>query len=1155
MYVTLSWRLLRIRACVVHEPKFSGTGLRAENLMSKASTVLPAALGILSLAGIAMGQITNDALKKGFQNPPNAARPLVWWHWMNGNITREGIKLDLEWMHRIGIAGFQNFDAALSTPQVVEKRLVYMTPEWKDAFKYAISIGDQFGMEMAIAGSPGWSESGGPWVPPSQGMKKYVWSETLVEGGKPFAGKLSSPPTVTGPFQNIASGAGTADHTPQFYADAAVVAFRVPAGDASDSVPAKITTSGGELNSAMLSDGDLTKSTNLPVPEPGSVSWIQFEYPSARTIRAVTYVTRDPGELEAALTGVGAPQKTLEASEDGRNFRKVASLPGGEMPEHTASFAPVKAKYFRVTFTPTPAPPIPFWAEGSTPDSFGIDPSKAAKAYRIAELVLHSDARVNRFEEKAAFVPESNLYQYPTPPVDASNAIRKSEVIDLTAKMRPDGTLDWTPTEGRWMVLRIGYSLLGITNHPATPEATGLEVDKLDRRFVKDYFEKYLDSYKDAVGAGWMGKRGIRYVINDSWEAGSQNWTDNMLAQFKTLRGYDPKPWLPVLTGRVVESGEASDRFLWDLRKTIADLIANEHYGQLEATLHERGMGHYGESHEGGRAFVADGMEVKKFNEVPMSAMWTQLPGVNKIQYTANADIRESASVAHIYGQNLVAAESMTASGVAAWAWSPATLKPTADAELLNGVNRFVIHESTHQPLTGKLPGLTLGPFGQWFNRNETWAEQARPWIDYLARSSYLLQQGRFGADVIYFYGEDSNLTALFGGKAPDVPAGYAFDYVNADALIHELRVTNGQIVTKGGMQYKLLALDSNSRHMSLPVLRAIHKLVADGAVIGGPKPTDDPSEADDQAEFVKLSSDLFGDGSGVHRVGKGTVYAGQKASNVVSALNLKPDFDYARHDANLAIEFVHRKLTAGDIYFVDNRSDQPVSLDATFRVAGKQPELWHAETGAAEPVSFKITGGRTTVPLRLEPWGTVFVVFDIRAAATAHSIIAARETSLATVTGNWVVAFESGRGAPASATLNQLSDWSQNTDPGVKYFSGIATYTNTFQAAPECFAKGTRLSLDLGDVKNLAVVTVNGKAVGEAWHAPYRLDVTSALKPGNNEIQITVVNAWVNRLIGDQQPGATKITFTDVTPYKATSPLLPSGLLGPVTVVRSEAR
>ncbi len=1103
--------------------------------MSKRDRILSAALSFLSFAGMAIGQSTGDALKKGFEDPPNSARPLVWWHWMNGNITQEGIKLDLEWMHRVGIAGFQNFDAALATPKVVEKRLAYMTPEWKEAFKYAIGLGDRFGMEMAIAGSPGWSESGGPWVPAAHGMKKYVWSETVVEGGKPFTGKVAQPPSITGPFQSIAAGPFDRARAVQFYADAAVVAFRIAAeGAAEDPAPAKITASGSGLDGAMLSDGDLTKPTNLPIAEAGSMSWIQFEYSSPRTIRSVTYVTKEPGDLLASMTGVGAPEKTLEASDDGQNFRKVASLPGGEAPEHTISFGPVRAKYFRVTFKPMPPPPVPMWAAGASPASFGIDPSKPPKTYKIAEMVLRSDARVNRFEEKAAFVPEGDLYRYATPEVGAPGAIKKSDVIDLTKKMQPDGTLDWTPPDGKWLIVRIGYSLLGITNHPATPEATGLEVDKLDRRFVKDYFEKYLDSYKDAVGAGWMGKRGIRYVINDSWEAGSQNWTDNMLAQFQTLRGYDPKPWLPVLTGRIVETAEASDRFLWDFRKTIADLIANEHYGQLEATLHERGMGHYGESHEAGRAFVADGMEVKKFNEVPMSAMWTQLPGVNKVQYGANADIRESASVAHIYGQNLVAAESMTASGAASWAWSPATLKPTADAEMLAGVNRFVIHESAHQPLIGKAPGLTLGPFGQWFNRNETWAEQARPWIDYLARSSYLLQQGRFAADVIYFYGEDSNLTAIFDGKAPDVPAGYGFDYINADGLIHELSAANGQIVTKSGMRYKVLGLDPYSRHMSLPVLRAIHKLVRDGAVVAGPKPTDDPSLGDDQAEFLKLSSDLFGDGSGVHKVGQGTVYAGQNLGDVFAALHLNPDFDYAKSGDGSDLEFVHRKLTDGDIYFVDNRSDQGVSIEAMFRVTGKQPELWHAETGTSEPVSFKMADGRTTVPLRLEPWGTVFVVFDRSAAATSHAMTPSKETTVATVSGPWKVGFQAGRGAPASAIMNELSDWSNNTDPGVKYFSGIATYTNTVQASPDWFSKGARISLDLGDVKNLAVLTVNGKEIGEAWHAPYRLDVTSALKPGANEIEVKVVNAWVNRLIGDEQPGASKIAFADVKPYKA---------------------
>ena len=273
--------------------------------------------------------------------------------------------------------------------------------------------------------------------------------------------------------------------------------------------------------------------------------------------------------------------------------------------------------------------------------------------------------------------------------------------------------------------------------------------------------ENYLDSYKSAVGASNMGEHGVTSVTNDSWEAGSQNWTDDMVEQFRRLRGYNPMPWMPVLTGVVVGSSAQSDRFLWDFRETIGDLISSQHFGTIQQVLDQWHLQHYCESDEGGRAFVADGMEVKKDCQIPMGAMWTQSPGVNKIEYNYNTDDRESASVAHIYGQNLAAAESMTAS-TAPWAWSPATLRPTADQEFLNGINRIFIHESAHQPLINAKPGLTLGKYGQWFNRNETWANQAKPWVSYLARNSYMLQQGRFAADILYFYGQDTNLTALY---------------------------------------------------------------------------------------------------------------------------------------------------------------------------------------------------------------------------------------------------------------------------------------------------------------------------------------------------------------------------------------------------------
>src|SRR6266513_905525 len=880
-------------------------------------------LSVLTVCLVARvpGQTPSDTLENGFLNPPDSAKPRVWWHWMNGNITKEGIKLDLEWMKRVGIGGFQNFDAALNTPKLVDKRLVYMTPEWKDAFQYTTKLADQLELEEAIAGSPGWSESGGPWVKPSQGMKKFVWSETFVQGGQPFSGKLPKPPSTTGPYQNIplfdflAIISGEKPPAPpEFYADTAVIAFPAPGTDVPDAeLHPKVTSSSGNVDASVLAYGDFTRTTALHKAPVGQQAWVQFEFAKPQTIRALTFALGGPVNPFQDVMGGAAPGPDLEASEDGVSFRKVSTIPNNGARVHTISFPETTARFYRVTFTSPPPftgpPAMQFDADFG---DFNLPPSKD---YAIAELALHAGPRVNRVEETAAFATLTNLYAAPTPHVAAAEAVAKSAVVDLTSKMRPDGSLDWTPPAGRWVVMRFGYSLLGITNHPASPEGTGLEVDKLNPDYVREYMNAYLDNYKSAVGP-LMGKRGLQYVINDSWEAGTQNWTDNLIA----------------------------------------------------AILKERGMGHYGESHEEGRAFMGDGMQVKRSNTVPMSAMWTQKPGVNKEQYGYNADIRESASVAHLYGQNLVAAESLTAAS-GAWAWSPATLKPTADKELAMGLNRFVIHTSVHQPLLDKKPGLALGPFGQWFTRNETWAEQAKPWVTYLARNSYLLQQGRFAADIVYFYGEDSNITALFGAKSPEIPTGYNFDYVNADALVHLLTIENGELATASGMRYRVLALDPFSQHMSLSVLRRIRDLVQAGAVVCGPKPVATPSLSDDTTEFQGILDQLWGPTGAGNSVGKGRVHSNEKLGDLLAAMKVAPDFEYTKPKPDTEVLFVHRRLEGADLYYVDNRKDRSEELETTFRIDGREVELWHADTGKIEPASYKSLNGRTTVPLHLDPW------------------------------------------------------------------------------------------------------------------------------------------------------------------------------------------
>ena len=1111
-----------------------------------------------TVAPILPAQTSTDSLKQGFEDPPNSARPRVWWHWMNGNITKEGIQADLEWMHRVGLGGFQNFDAALNTPKFVDKRLVYMTPEWKDAFKYATTLADQLGLEEAIAGSPGWSESGGPWVKPNQGMKKVVWSELRVEGGKPFKGVLPHPPTTTGPFQNLPVFDFLAAFTgqpqpasPTFYADTAVIAYRAPDSDVRVStLNPRMTASSGNPDFSLLSDDDLVKTTQLPKPNAGQQAWIQYEFASPQTIRAVTLVINDPLASMANMFGAAPSIADVEASDDGQSFRKLVDIPADGGIEHTIAFPPTAAKFFRVGFVAKP--PAGFGnSEFDVDNAFGdMSAMKPNPNFEISELVLHPGARISRFEEKAAFANLPSFDPYPTPDVAGTDAIRKDDVIDLTSKMEPDGTLDWTPPAGSWVVLRFGYSLLGITNHPASPEGTGPEVDKLNPDDVREYMTTYLDNYKDAVG-DLMGKRGLQYVINDSWEAGAQNWTDNLIAEFTKRRGYDPRPWMPVLAGRVIDSPKASEGFLWDLRETLGDMLAEYHYDLITKMLHDRGMGHYGESHEEGRAFIGDGMQVKRSNDVPMSAMWTQKPGVNKDLPGYNADIRESASVAHIYGQNLVAAESMTASS-GAYAWSPLTLKPTADKEMMMGLNRFVIHTSVHQPLMDKKPGFSLGPFGQWFNRNETWADQAKPWVTYLARSSYLLQQGKFVADIVYFYGEDTNLTDLFLHKSPPIPDGYNFDYINADALIHVLTVKDGQLATPSGMHYRVLALDAHAQHMSLPVLRKIRQLVEAGAIVCGAKPTDTPSLADDANEFHKVADELWGSGDGA-ALGKGHVYGKQTLRETLNTLQVAPDFSYTRPQSDTDVLFVHRKVVDGDLYFVDNRNDRYENLNATFRVTGKAAELWHPDTGTTEPASYYIAEGRTTVPLKLAPWQTVFVVFRKPAATPSRTLPAVVETPLGNVDGPWQVSFPPELGAPASATLEALMPWNESSDEGIKYFSGTATYTRSIDVPASWIKPGTRIWLDLGSVKNLAQVSVNGKDLGILWTQPFRVELTSGLKPGENKLEVKVTNGWANRIIGDRQPHAPKqYSFTTPKFYKATAPLWASGLLGPVQIVQS---
>lgn len=553
--------------------------------------------------------------------------------------------------------------------------------------------------------------------------------------------------------------------------------------------------------------------------------------------------------------------------------------------------------------------------------------------------------------------------------------------------------------------------------------------------------------------------------------------------------------------------------------------------------------GRYTESHEAGRAYVGDGMDLKATAEVPMGAMWVTAPWVPvgpdgmPDMSVYDADDKESASVAHIYGQNVAAAESMTAPGGGgkSYSYHPGNLKFVADRELSNGINRFVIHESAHQPDDVHVPGMSLGGIGQWFNRHDSWAPMAGIWADYMSRSSFMLQAGKNVADILYYYGEDGNVTSVFQ-RPSTIPAGYQWDYLNPDGLVHHIHYAKGKMVSTGGTAYKVLWMDRNVDVMSVPVLRKIADLAKAGAWIGGVRPTRSASLSDDPAEFGALVAQIWDSGR------KNVVETKElgdflKAAGVAQDVNIPAGY-----------KFLHRTLADAEVYWVNKPSKEYQKVTLSFRVNGLRPMLWHPDSGMKEEVSYWQKNGRTEVTINLVPDDAVFVVFAGKA-DKEYSVKPDEILSEIPVEGAWTVTFQEKRGAPASATFEKLDSYTESSDKGIKYFSGIASYTNTFEASTE----GKKTILDLGKVADLAEVYVNGEYCGAAWKEPYRVDISRAVKAGENNLEVKVANVWVNRLIGDEQPGATRIAWTDSPATPADIPLLPAGLLGPVKIVLSK--
>ena len=535
--------------------------------------------------------VSMEELLAGWNNPPQDAKPQVWWHWMDGNITKEGIQKDLEWMAASGIGGFHHFDAGLHTEQIVDNRLIYMTPEWKDAFQYAIHLGDSLGLDMTIASSPGWSCMGGPWVKPENGMKKIVWRTVRVAGDKQVDLTLPEGYCVAGNFLNSQNG----EIQDSLYNDIAVLAVKLSDEDKTlEELGAKISASTPGATLEALTDGDLTTAAKLFEVKNGA-PYIQYEFPVAQTFRSVTVADQRTRSLWANEDADWS--SALLKSDDGVTFTEVAKIPSSNVGSMTLTLdKPVTAKYFRLQIA-NPVVNLGEYAAIAAAMGYNMPAPSGPASTSIYEFSLSPVAKVNHAEEKAGFAAPFNLHTYATSISDAGKVA--TEVVDLTAQVK-DGKLSWKAPAGNWKIYRIGYSLTGKQNSPAPAEATGLEVDKLDLKAFGDYFHEYFDMYKEAV-PGFFGDKGIRNVLTDSYEAGQNNWTPNMFQEFKNRRGYDLLPWLPALAGEVIESVEKTEGFLFDYRMTMGELVA-ENYDQISTIAQEYGLkGRWSESHENGR--------------------------------------------------------------------------------------------------------------------------------------------------------------------------------------------------------------------------------------------------------------------------------------------------------------------------------------------------------------------------------------------------------------------------------------------------------------------------------------------------------------------------------------------------------------------------
>ncbi|WP_214070566.1 glycosyl hydrolase [Mucilaginibacter sp. dw_454] len=831
---------------------------------------------------------------------------------------------------------------------------------------------------------------------------------------------------------------------------------------------------------------------------------------------------------------------------------------------------------------PVPSPKAPYFGDGAfTPElkaqwnAFYEDvavlayptPAESKKIADIDEKALYYRAPYSSAPGVKQYLPSLAEYS-----ADKQTAVDKKQIIDLTKYLKADGTLDWVPPNGNWTIMRFGRRNNGAITRPAPVPGLGFESDKFDTVALNNHLDNYIGKLlRKTGGANPKLQGGLKRLHMDSWEMGSQNWTGNFRAEFMKRRGYDPQPFYPVYAGQIVDNEEISERFLWDLRQTSQELVLEYHAQAVKKYAHKNGMTLSIEPYDMNP--TAD-LELGAVADVPMSEFWSKGFGFN-----SSFSVVEATSIAHVNGRSLTPAESFTAQNDESWKQFPGSMKNQGDWAFAAGINQFVFHTFENQFLADSLrPGATMGPYGVHWDRNQTWWPMVSAYHEYVSRCSYILQQGNTVADVLYLTPEGSPhvfrppFSALQGNDTIPDRRGYNFDGCSP-GLLYKASVKNGKVIFPGGASYRILVLPLVAT-MTPALLTKIEQLVKDGATIVGMPPIKSPSLANYpacDAQIAHLVDAIWG----IHHIpadaatfyyrnyGKGeVVWGGGLAyqqdnlypnygvtTRILKSMGVAEDFK-----ADAPIRYTHRAGENWDAYFIANTTNQSVNADATFRIANGSPQLWDAVSGKIITLpEFKQTAGRTTIPLQLVPYQSYFVVFakSPAVASTRHKNFATIN-KVATLTGPWNVSFDPKWGGPKNIAFDALTDWTQNGDAGIKYYSGTAVYNKTFDLPTSInLAKGDKLLLNLGEVYDLTRVKLNGKDLGVLWTAPWAVDISSAHKKGN-KLEIEVINRWPNRLTGDRQGNGKHYTHTTYNPYTQNSPLYKSGLLGPVTIEMS---